>query len=34
MKLCTAGVHQGEHVEKDALHDLSATLRDILPDIS
>jgi hypothetical protein len=34
MKLCTSGVHQGEHVGEDDLRDLTSTLRDILPDIS
>jgi hypothetical protein len=34
MKLCTMGAHQGEHMGEGALHDLTSTLRDILPAIS
>lgn len=32
MKLCTSGLHTGQHVAKDAERDLTATVNDILPD--
>jgi ABC-type branched-subunit amino acid transport system ATPase component len=34
LKLCTTGVHQGSHLDRDALPDLISTLRDILPGVS